>query len=78
MNPSFWLLIGLFSVAIAFWAYGTREERVPGRLGPATIRALIVFLVLGGLALPAFRDRTLGPPERSVLLDISRSMSLPD
>ena len=77
MNPSFWLLIGLFSVAIAFWAYGTREERVPGRLGPATIRALIVFLVLGGLALPAFRDRALGPPERSVLLDISRSMSLP-
>lgn len=77
MNPGFWFLIGLFSVAIAFWAYGTREERVPGRMGPATVRALVVFLVLGGLALPAFRDRTVGAPERVVLLDISRSMNLP-
>jgi hypothetical protein len=77
MNLSFWLLIGLFAVAIAFWAYGTREEQVPGRLGPAIIRALIMFLVLGGLALPAFRDRNLGSPERIILLDISRSMSLP-
>jgi len=54
-----------------------REERVAGRFGPAALRAVALFLVLGGLALPALRGRVLQAPRRVVLLDLSRSMTLP-
>ena len=77
MTPGLWVLAALGAVAIAAWAYGTREERVSGRSGPAAIRAAAVFLILGGLALPALRGSGVGPPQRVVLLDVSRSMSLP-
>ena len=77
MSPGLWLLVALGAVALAGWAYGTREERVAGRTGPAAVRAVAVFLILGGLALPALRDSGVGMPERVVLLDISRSMTLP-
>ncbi len=65
------------ALAVVAWAYGIREERVPGRAGPATLRILAIFLVLGGLALPAFRGRVASAPARVVLVDVSRSMALP-
>ena len=77
MNPGLWVLVALGAVALAGWAYGTREERVAGRAGPAAVRAAAVFLILGALALPALRDSGVGVPERVVLLDVSRSMTLP-
>lgn len=77
MSPLLWSLAAGMAVALVVWAYGVREERVQGRLGPAVLRAIVLFLVLGGLALPALRGRTLGPPERVVLLDLSGSMALP-
>ena len=77
MSPGLWLLVALGAVALAGWAYGTREERVAGRTGPAAVRAVAVFLILGALALPALRGSGVGMPERVVLLDISRSMTLP-
>lgn len=77
MSPGLWLLVALGAVALAGWAYGTREERVAGRTGPAAVRAVAVFLILGALALPALRGSGVGAPERVVLLDISRSMTLP-
>ena len=77
MSPGLWLLVALGAVALAGWAYGTREERVAGRMGPAAVRAAAVFLILGALALPALRGSGVGMPERVVLLDVSRSMTLP-
>ena len=77
MSPGLWFLVALGAVALAGWAYGAREERVAGRAGPAAVRAAAVFLILGALALPALRDSGVGAPERVVLLDISRSMTLP-
>ena len=77
MSPGLWLLVALAAVALAGWAYGMREERVAGRAGPAAVRTVAVFLILGALALPALRDSGVGVPERVVLLDISRSMTLP-
>lgn len=77
MSPGLWLLVALGAVALAGWAYGTREERVAGRMGPAAVRAAAVFLILGALALPALRGSGVGTPERVVLLDVSRSMTLP-
>ena len=77
MSPGLWVLVALGAVALAGWAYGAREERVAGRAGPAAVRAVAVFLILGALALPALRDSGVGAPERVVLLDISRSMTLP-
>lgn len=77
MSPGLWLLVALAALALAGWAYGTREERVAGRGGPAAVRAAAVFLILGALALPALRDSGVGVPERVVLVDVSRSMGLP-
>ena len=77
MSPGLWFLVALGAVVLAGWAYGAREERVAGRAGPAAVRAVAVFLILGALALPALRDSGVGAPERVVLLDISRSMTLP-
>jgi len=77
LSPGLWFLVALAAVAFAGWAYGAREERVAGRAGPAAVRAVAVFLILGALALPALRDSGVGAPERVVLLDVSRSMTLP-
>lgn len=77
MTPALWVLAALGALAIAAWAYGTREERVAGRSGPAAVRAVAVFLVLGGLALPSLRGGGVGSPGRVVLIDGSRSMMLP-
>jgi len=77
MSPLLWSAAAGVAVALVLWAYGAREERVQGRLGPAVLRAIVLFLVFGGLALPALRGRATGPPKRVVLLDLSRSMALP-
>ena len=77
MTPGLWVLVALGAIAVAGWAYGAREERVSGRLGPAAVRAVAVFLILAGLALPALRGGAGGVPTRVVLLDASRSMMLP-
>ena len=77
MTPGLLVLVACAAVAIVGWAYGAREERVAGRIGPAALRAGAVFLILGGLALPALRGGAAEVPERVVLLDASRSMTLP-
>jgi len=77
MSPLLWFLAAGVAGALVLWAYGGREERVQGRLGPAALRAVVLFLVFGGLALPALRGDVARPPQRVVLLDLSRSMALP-
>ncbi len=77
MSPLLWGVLGLGAVGLAVWAYAAREERVPGRAGPAALRAAAVFLVLGGLALPSLRGGRAAAPGRVALLDVSRSMTLP-
>jgi len=77
VSPLLWSLVVVTALGLVFWGYGAREERVPGRLGPAALRGAVLFLVLGGLALPAFRGRVVGAPKRVVLLDVSASMALP-
>lgn len=77
MSVAVWLGCALIAVVVAAWAYGAREERVSGRSAPAAIRALAIFLILGGLSLPSLGGRTVGAPTRVALLDLSRSMSLP-
>lgn len=77
MSPLLWSLAAGVAVVLVGWAYGAREERVQGRLGPALLRAIVLFLVFGGLALPALRGGAVRPPDRVVLIDLSRSMALP-
>ena len=77
MTAGLWLLAALVGVAVAAWAYGTREERVSGRAGPAALRAAALFLIVGGLALPALRGGGPAAPGPVALLDVSRSMTLP-
>ncbi|MDH3732228.1 MAG: hypothetical protein OEU54_01795 [Gemmatimonadota bacterium] len=77
MSPLVLLFAALAALGLVLWAYGAREERVSGRSGPATLRAIALFLILAGLALPAFRGRVVGAPERVVLIDASASMGLP-
>ncbi len=77
MSPLLWVLAVGIAGALVRWAYGAREERVEGRRGPAVLRALVLFLIVAGLALPNLRGRAPGPPGRVVLLDLSRSMRLP-
>lgn len=77
MSPILWSMAALVALGLVIWAYGAREERVPGRFGPAALRAAALFLLIAGLALPAFGGRVVGPPERVVLLDASASMALP-
>lgn len=77
MNPLLWSVAALAAIGLVAWAYGAREERVPGRFGPAALRTAALFLMLAGLVLPALRGRVIGSPERVVLLDASASMQLP-
>ena len=77
MNPLLWSLAALAAIGLVLWAYGAREERVPGRFGPAALRMAALFLMLAGLVMPALRGRIVGTPERVVLVDASASMALP-
>jgi len=77
VSPVLWLLAAIVALALVVWGYGVREERVPGRLGPAVLRVGALFLILAGLALPALRGRVVGAAQRVALLDLSRSMTLP-
>lgn len=73
-----WILgAALLAGLAAAWSYGRREEPVPGRAGPAVARALALFLILAGPALPAlWRQAAARTPGGVVLLDVSRSMEL--
>lgn len=67
----------LLAALVAAWSYGRREESIPGRAGPAVARALALFLILAGPALPAlWREGAARTPGDVVLLDVSRSMEL--
>lgn len=77
MNPLLWSVAALAAIGLVLWAYGAREERVPGRFGPAALRTAALFLMLAGLFLPALRGRVVGAPERVVIVDASASMALP-
>ncbi len=71
-----WILgAALVAVLGAVWSYARREESVPGRAGPALLRAAALFLLLAGLALPALHGGAARPSGSIVLLDISRSMT---
>lgn len=78
MMRAVWILVAaLLAVAAAGWSYGRREETVAGRGGPATLRALALFLLLTGFALPALGPGSGTGVEPLFLLDLSRSMALP-
>ena len=73
-----WLLAAAAAASAgAFLRYGVREERVPGRLLPATLWAASAFLILTGMFLPPLRVRPKPPTPRTVILDVSASMDLP-
>lgn len=78
MTHPLWLAAaaGLAIFITLFW-YAHREERVRGRWTAAVLRALALFLILGGLFLPAFGRGGPGSTGSVVLLDTSRSMTLP-
>ena len=73
-----WLFAAaLVASAGAFFRYGIREERVPGRALPALLWAAAVFLILAGVFLPPIRTGSKPSAPRTVLLDVSASMDLP-
>jgi hypothetical protein len=78
MMPGIWLAgAALVAALLAGWAYAWREERVPGRWGPALLRAGALFLLLAGLMLPPLMPPPASQPARVAVLDVSRSMELP-
>ncbi|MGD8497079.1 MAG: hypothetical protein PVF05_12965 [Gemmatimonadales bacterium] len=71
-------LAALAAAAVSWWAYARLEERVPGRAGPAVLRALALFFLLAGWWLPPLWTAGAGGrATRAVLVDRSLSMSLP-
>lgn len=73
-----WFSVSALAAAgLAFWGYARREEPVPRRLVPATLRGLALFLLLAGLRIPALGTRVTAAERFLVLLDRSSSMSLP-
>ena len=77
MTAALWIAAAAAATALAAWAYVWREERVAGRTGPGILRGLALFLILAGLWLPPLRSGAPGTASRILLLDVSRSMSLP-
>jgi hypothetical protein len=72
-----WIVAAAAAAILAVWAYVWREERVAGRAGPGILRGLALFLILAGLWLPPFGSDAPDTTSRVLLLDVSRSMSLP-
>lgn len=79
MSPAAWVAAStLLAAALAVWAYGWREEPVPGRTVAAVLRGLALAFLLGGLFLPPIRGSEGGDGAGPVVvLDISASMALP-
>ena len=77
MTRQLWLAAaaGLAILITLLW-YAYREERVRGRWIAAVLRALALFLVLGGLFLPTLGRSGIGRTGPVVLIDTSRSMGL--
>ena len=77
-GPAPWIAgAALVAVGAAWFRYAVREERVPGRAGPAILHALALFLLLAGLRLPSLRGERGAAAPTAVLVDLSASMSLP-
>lgn len=77
-GPVVWVSVSAIVAAVAAWIrYGLREESVPGRLGPAILFAIALFLVLAGFVLPRLKPPPTAPTPRVAILDISASMDLP-
>ena len=78
MTHPLWLAAAAcLAILITLIWYAHREERVRGRWTAAVLRALALFLILGGLFLPALGRGGSGSTSSVALLDISRSMTLP-
>ncbi len=78
MTHPLWLAASAgLAIFIALLWYARREERVRGRWAAALLRALALFLILGGLFLPALGRGGTESSGLVVLLDTSRSMTLP-
>jgi hypothetical protein len=77
MTVALWIAAAAAAAGLSAWAYVWREERVVGRTGPGVLRGLVLFLILAGLWLPTLRSDAPDTATRIVLLDVSRSMSLP-
>ena len=72
------LLAAMVAGGFAWWSYSRLEEPVAGRLVPSLLRAVALFLILAGSFLPSLRGGTSrSGGEVALLLDASRSMSLP-
>ena len=77
-GPVVWLSVSAIAAAAAAWIrYGLREEAVPGRVGPAILFALALFLVLAGFVLPPLQPAPTARNPSVAILDISASMDLP-
>lgn len=76
MPPLLAVLAALAAASLVALWYGRREEAVPGRWGPAILRAAALGLLLLGLLLPPL-SRRAGASRAALLVDASASMSLP-
>jgi hypothetical protein len=77
-GPVVWLSVSAIAAAASAWIrYGLREEAVPGRVGPAILFALALFLVLAGFILPPLQPAPTARNPSVAILDISASMDLP-
>ncbi len=86
--PSLLLIVlCLLILGVGFFSYRKQPRNFPGEKNPSVYRGFLIFLrtgalllILGALARPVLRVTTLLPRENIVvlLLDDSRSMTLPD
>lgn len=67
----------ILALAVTFWSYGLREERVAGRVPAAMLRAGALFLAFSAPWLPDFGTVRGREGHTAVLVDRSLSMSLP-
>ena len=68
---------GLLAIAVAFWWYGHREEKVHGRGLAALLRGSALFLILSAPWMPPLGGVAGGSPATAILVDVSLSMGYP-
>ncbi len=68
---------GVLAIAVSYWWYAHREEKVRGRGLAALLRGTALFLILSAPWLPPFGGDTGGSPTTAILVDVSLSMRYP-
>ena len=68
---------GVLAMAVAWWWYAHREEKVRGRGLAGLLRGIALFLILSAPWLPPFGGDTGGSSTTAILVDVSLSMRYP-